>query len=484
MLYFIDNYYKMVKIKEELLNKTLYIPLEIIDREIDGGCLLAMEAVARGWKVIIGSQRTITKNIETNEIGIYFLKSITPGQINLQKRIANSGSLIFTQDAEGLLQRPGMEYKMRFSKESIEIAKKIFFWGEKQKKDFLQVFGSKYESKCIVTGSPRADHWELTSRSTKLKANPKYILIATSFGNENHALGDSGQYNLAKEEAGIKYGANSLEEFNKYFNDTYQLGTFLIPHYKKLLVDLSKSFPREEIILRPHPSESLEMWLNITSSLHNVSLRNDGSIVDWLNKSKVLIQYGSTCAIQANILEVPVVSLIPDLPKNIESYDLEDSRNASCVYKNTNQLVEDFKKFLKGELSLYPSSKDYIDKLILSRKTVDSSKRIMRVIDNIYEKTKTVKVTSNKGGLKFKFKINQIKQYIVLFFSLFPYWQKLGPKKYRHLSLKTFLYYKKRKQPYQSITEFENRIEYLKKLSSFKKDIKIKSFKKDVFEMM
>ena len=75
MLYFIDNNHKMVKIKEELLNKTLYIPLEIIDREIDGGCLLAMEAVARGWKVIIGSQRIITKNIESNEIGIYFLKS-------------------------------------------------------------------------------------------------------------------------------------------------------------------------------------------------------------------------------------------------------------------------------------------------------------------------------------------------------------------------------------------------------------------------
>ena len=90
----------MAKKIEQILSKTIFIPYEIIDREIDGALLLAFEAVSRGWKAIVGSQRSITKNIESNETGIYFLKSITPGQLNLQKRIVNTGSLIFSQDAD------------------------------------------------------------------------------------------------------------------------------------------------------------------------------------------------------------------------------------------------------------------------------------------------------------------------------------------------------------------------------------------------
>ena len=96
--------------------KRLYIPLEIFDREIDGACLLALEAVSRGWEVIMGSQPTIIKNIESSKQGIYLLKSITPGQIDIQKRIINSGNYVVCQDQEGLLQRPGMSYKIRFSK--------------------------------------------------------------------------------------------------------------------------------------------------------------------------------------------------------------------------------------------------------------------------------------------------------------------------------------------------------------------------------
>ena len=65
-------------------NKILYIPLEIFDREIDGGLLLAFEAIKRNWEVIIGSQERIINNIEKGLPGVYFLKHITPGQINIQ----------------------------------------------------------------------------------------------------------------------------------------------------------------------------------------------------------------------------------------------------------------------------------------------------------------------------------------------------------------------------------------------------------------
>ncbi len=473
----------MPKVKEDLLKKTLFIPLEIIDREIDGGCLLALEAVKRGWKVIIGSQREITKSIESNEIGVYFLKSITPGQINLQKRILNSGSLIFCQDAEGLLQRPGKS-RLRFSEESLSCTQKVFFWGNQQKADFINTFGNKYESICLVTGSPRADHWELISRLNdkhKMCSEKKFILIATSFGNENHALGKAGQYNLSADEAGLKYGANTVENFNKYFQDMYKLGFFLIPYYQKLIKDLSQKFPDENFILRPHPSENPDVWKDIITPLPNVVLRNDGSIIDWLNKSKVLIHNGSTCAFQSNILKIPVISLIPELPDSIKDYDIEYARKASFVYSNIPELLKDLDDFLKGKINLLPVNFDYLDKLIFSRNTVDSSKRIMEVIDEVYKNNKKVKRVKNLRN--FDYKINQCKRNILLLLSFLPFWSKFAPQKYKHFSLKTYLYYKNRKQPKQSLIEFKDRINYLKKLSSFKKDLQVKQYKKNVFEI-
>ena len=105
----------------------LYIPLEIYDRELDGALLLALEAVKRDWEVILGSQEEIINNIENNLPGVYFLKHITPGQIKIQKRIKNAGNIMFAQDQEGLLQRPGLPYKIRFSEKSITETKKSIF---------------------------------------------------------------------------------------------------------------------------------------------------------------------------------------------------------------------------------------------------------------------------------------------------------------------------------------------------------------------
>ena len=469
----------MAKNIEQFLNKIIYIPLEIIDREIDGALLLSFEAISRGWSVIIGSQRKITENIESNEKGIYFLKSVTPGQVNLQKRIVNAGNLIFSQDAEGLLQRPGLEYKMRFSNDSLQLVEKVFLWGERQKLHFLEAFGKEFEQKCEITGSPRADHWELINQDKDRNPDPKYILIATSFGNQNHVLGEDGQYNLSKAEAGVKIGANSLEEFNKYFNCIYKLEMFLLPYYKKLVLELSKKYPNEKIILRPHPSESLMMWQDLVLPLDNVEIRTDRSIVDWLNQSKVLIQYGSTCSIQSNILNVPTVTLIPNLPKELKKYDLEDSRKASYVYEDLDVLIQDFDKFIKKDKYLKPIDDKHINELIFSRKKLNSSKNIMDSVEKIYEKNKTVKVI--KDRTKIEYYLSIFKQNIVLLASLIPFWKKIAPKRYRHLSLKSFLYYKRRKQPSQTLDEFKMRIDSLKKLSSFDKKIIIKKYKKDVF---
>ena len=75
------------------ITKTLYIPLEIFDREMGGGLLLASEAVSRGWRVILGGKQAFFNNISRfrNMPGVVFLKSIVPGETFIQKKLKNYG---------------------------------------------------------------------------------------------------------------------------------------------------------------------------------------------------------------------------------------------------------------------------------------------------------------------------------------------------------------------------------------------------------
>ena len=52
------------------MKKYLYIPMEIIDRELDGNCILACEAVELGWDVVLGPRASILGRIETLPRGV------------------------------------------------------------------------------------------------------------------------------------------------------------------------------------------------------------------------------------------------------------------------------------------------------------------------------------------------------------------------------------------------------------------------------
>ena len=175
------------------------------------------------------------------------------------------------------------------------------------------------------------------------------------------------------------------------------------------------------------------MWQDLVALLDNVEIRTDRSIVDWLNQSKVLIQYGSTCSIQSNILNIPTVTLIPHLPKELKKYDLEDSRKASYVYEDLDVLIQDFDKFIKKDKYLKPIDDKHINELIFSRKKLNSSKNIMDSVEKIYEKNKTVRVMQDRAKVEYYLSI--FKQNIVLLASLIPFWKKIAPKKWSNLNL-------------------------------------------------
>ena len=96
-------------------------------------------------------------------------------------------------------------------------------------------------------------------------------------------------------------------------------------------------------------------------------------------------------AIQANILKVPVISLIPNLNRFLRKYDLVYARKASTVCKDNESVISTCKDLIEGNNSYELGNQKNLDKLIFSRETVNSAGRILDEIEKTFKKNTKVK---------------------------------------------------------------------------------------------
>ena len=76
----------------------------------------------------------------------------------------------------------------------------------------------------------------------------------------------------------------------------------------QLIPVLSKEFGDHTIIVRPHPSENHEPWVEISEDLPNVKVLYEGSINEWALAADVVIFNNCTTGVEAFLLERPVIS--------------------------------------------------------------------------------------------------------------------------------------------------------------------------------
>jgi surface carbohydrate biosynthesis protein len=295
------------------ITKTLYIPLEIFDREMGGGILLACEAVSRGWKVIIGGKKSIFNNLSRfREMpGVFFLKSIVPGETFIQKKLKSYGHKIASLDVEGLVPSVGEAgVKLRYSQESIDLSDLIFFWGNNHYKSVFDVF-LNIKNKSYVSGSPIID--EILMRKKERKEKNKdcnKILIATSCGYANHMNG-------------LEFSKRMTSNaFSDKINDTHrqklqyeaELDLKIFKYWQIVIPFISARYKDYQIIVRPHPSENKDFWDRFTKNLTNVSVRQGGNILDEMVDANAFLHFNSTSSITALLLGIMPIMIFPNLP--------------------------------------------------------------------------------------------------------------------------------------------------------------------------
>ena len=459
------------------MNKSyLYIVLEIIDRELDGHCLFAKTAIREGWTVVLGTKKAIFSKMSILPKGVFLIKSIVPGEYDIQKKIAENGHKIVCLDQEGLLQRKGNEYRIRFDQRSIDLVDLICVWGQVQYDDLFSSFPSTDPSKVAVIGSPRADYWIQVSKNidklgegvTKKywRKHGDYILFTTSFGNANHALGGGGQIQMLQAAVGDKL-CTTLSENAK---DRRELAEFLLPKYRRLLIGLAISLKNMKIVVRPHPSEGLEYWRKVERKYDNVVIETEGSPTWWITGSRCVIHYGSTISLEAALLGANVVTYVPSFPdEHLKYLHLYYPEAVSYVSDSVDGTISIVKSLVPNNdnteirQSRTTSVLAKLEEILVVRHDTTSSEIILGCLRDLKlpEETADLKkhYYSTFRNLKY-----EIKMRILWAIANIPILFKVLPKKYE--TSKYFYSYGKRKVYTMSVQDIVERMEVVQKFGT------------------
>lgn len=406
----------------EDIKKILFLPIEIIPRELDSKLLIAHKALEKGYSIIVGTKGGVYKSARFYGRGIYFYKDHSPLSSLLLQELKVAGLRIVAMDEEGLSwATPEVYSSTRIDNKTIEISDAIFAWGQKQYDLLTSNTSPEYKQKIHLIGNPRFDVLHSKYRQF-LKDQSKeqlsysddgYVLINSMFtpGNWNPLLYGTPSYVEHMRNRGFIHNDEDFNLFTKVSENSAQL----FKAYVSLLKRLSKSFPNTKFVIRPHPDENHEAWRNIFASTNNVIVEYSGNATYWILGAKVLIYSGCTTAIEAWAMNKPTLRYHPN-PET--KFDPALPNRFGKTVQTENSVVEELKVLLsKTEDNRFDLDSNFVESYIKNVFSANAAENIVSVLDSLYPSP-----GDEKKGNRFSFKQLKKKIHLLLYFDIKKRW--------------------------------------------------------------
>ena len=291
----------------------LIIPIETKVREFHAKLLLSCFAAIEGYNVILGDQNDIQRYLRYLPRGIYIDKSITGVKAKSFRRNIGMGNKVVAWCEEGLAFRHKDAYlREQIDLESFKLVDLFLAWGKFHDRTVKEKLRQN-QDKIVAAGNPRFDLLRDPYRSIffeKAKAIRSqygpFILINTNFTRYNHYYGRDYVIKTSKEKGRIQNQTEELFfiQWADYLKDMYY--QFLI-----MIAKLSERCADRTIIIRPHPSESINKWADDTKKFKNVKVIHEGNVAPWIMASEIMIHNSCTTGLEAFILDEPVICYCP-----------------------------------------------------------------------------------------------------------------------------------------------------------------------------
>lgn len=322
----------------------LYITVETTSRELEAKTLLACYAAICGFDVVIGLEDMVRRLCRFSKPGIFFDKSLHSEYPGVFKKLKKAGYLVVVSDEEGLVVNEDQYCRFGIGDGVSDTVDMIFTWG-KMHRSLIYKAMPGYAGSVIDAGNPRMDILGADLRRIfdprVLEIKRKYgdfILVNTRYGFANNVVGgEEYKKRILRGEFGEK-----IDYLLKY----YDFEDILWNEFLQMTLSLSRRYPDRRIILRPHPSESIEKWQEALGDLSNVHVIREGNVHPWILASDLLIHNGCSTAIEALLLDVPCVCYRPvfsdecdiTLPNSV-SFNVYDIENLCKFVKNPSLYV-------------------------------------------------------------------------------------------------------------------------------------------------
>jgi len=375
---------------------TLIIPVENQVRELDPKLLLAYVAAKRGFSSILGFRREIHFHISSFPPGIYLSKSMTAASDLMFQIMRKLGHEIVAWDEEALVHLPPDTYfSRRLSPVAMAFVSHMLAWGQDNAELWQQYPSLPDGAKIHVTGNPRndllrpeiRDYYEEMVGELRERYGD-FILINTNF---NHVNAFYPGLNLFvppdKPGKTPEYGRAArgmTREYAEGFRDHKQA---IFEKFQQLIPTVEKTFPKYNIVVRPHPTENQEIYRQISAECKRVKVTNEGNVVPWLMAAKALIHNGCTTGVEAYVMGVPAISYRATVNDyyDLGFYRLPNLLSHQCF--DFEELRLTLEKILAGELGAAGGDerKTIVDQHLAALDGPLACERIVDVCEKIVE---------------------------------------------------------------------------------------------------
>jgi hypothetical protein len=125
-----------------------------------------------------------------------------------------------------------------------------------------------------------------------------YILISSNFPTYNSYL--------TKENYIKFFSRYSWFDLKKYLKN-FELDKSNFHEYVSLIKFITQRL-NKKVVIRPHPSESVQGWRNALKGVKNALVENEGELLPMILASEFIIQNNCTSAIEASTVNKPVIN--------------------------------------------------------------------------------------------------------------------------------------------------------------------------------
>ena len=357
-------------------SRTLVIPVETINRELDAKLHLALRAVMRGWKVILGGRANINHFIPQLPPSIYISKGLRVGNKHILRFMEGFGHVPVALDEESLIRQSDEALLMMLDDETFNRPRLLFAWGQSNA-DVWRRFKGYRGTPILEIGNPRMDllRPELAAYFTHQVQSIRerfgdFVLVSTNFSMVNHFIPEHVRFATATDADAER--ADALRDGLKAHKK------LIFEAFIAAIPDMARAVAPMTLVIRPHPSENPKTWEAAAVGLPNVKVIHDGPIGPWLMAARGLVLNGCTSAVEAGVVGTTALAFRPHVS---DQFEVELSNRVSRDCRSLPELIVALKSLpTKGPLP--EAQLAYLRTHIASVDGAFSCDRLLDALDN------------------------------------------------------------------------------------------------------